>query len=297
MAICPTCGASVAAGDRFCGACGHGLADLGNAASVLEQRQGSKRNLPIVGLVVLGALVLGVGIYQAIQHNFIEPPSYRSMPTPPTSPVPEPSKGWAVTWRAEGTIAYIRLRAFEAQTHAGLVSAIEALKQKIGPDLGGYVLDLRDNAATLPEQAVDAADEFLDRGTILTARNSGADDTKRAQATPGDITEGKRIVVLINGATALAANVVAGALQDHRRASIVGTRSHSNPSLKNGASEYYSPSNRALSLGIEPDVVVEQGRGDKSTGRTQSSSSSSVPENPVEDTQLQYSLDFLRKPR
>jgi carboxyl-terminal processing protease len=172
--------------------------------------------------------------------------------------------------RVEGEIAYIKVSTFNEQTHASLVKAIEAMKQQIGKDLKGYVIDLRNNPGGLLDQAVAMSDDFLDRGAIVLTKGRNGEETQRAQAQAGDLTEGKPIVVLINGGSASASEIVAGALQDHKRATVVGTRSFGKGSVQtiiplgpNGAirlttARYYTPSNRSIQAkGIDPDIVVE----------------------------------------
>ncbi|MCZ7595094.1 MAG: S41 family peptidase [Hyphomicrobium sp.] len=155
--------------------------------------------------------------------------------------------------RADGDIAYLKLTTFDEQTHASLIKEIEAAKRS---SIGAYIIDLRDNAGGAFDPAVAVADAFLDKGTIVQTKASDSDKLERIDATPGDITEGKKLVVLINGRTAAGAEVVAAALQDHKRATIIGTRS-----LGGGSSErarYVAPSNRAIEIGIDPDINVEQ---------------------------------------
>ena len=142
-------------------------------------------------------------------------------------------------------------------------------KSQIGPKLKGYIIDLRNDPGGLLDQAIGVADAFLDQGTIVITK--GREEMQRSDASPGDITDGKKLVVLINGGSASAAEIVAGALQDHHRASLVGTRSFGKGSVQtiiplgsNGAlmlttARYYTPSGRSIQAkGIEPDAVVEE---------------------------------------
>jgi carboxyl-terminal processing protease len=130
-----------------------------------------------------------------------------------------------VRWRAEGDIAYLRVTAFNEQTEANLRTAIEDLQSQLGPSLKGVVLDLRNNPGGLLEQAVAVADVFLDRGEIVSTRGRRAENIQRFNARRGDLVDGRPMVVLINGGSASASEIVAGALQDHDRAIVMGTPS------------------------------------------------------------------------
>ena len=118
----------------------------------------------------------------------------------------------------------IRVTTFNEQTTANLQKAIEDLKKQLGPKLKGFIVDLRNNPGGLLDQAISVSDAFLDQGAIVLTRTN-LEETQRSNARPGDITDGQKIVVLINGGSASASEIVAGALQDHHRATIVGTRS------------------------------------------------------------------------
>ena len=131
-----------------------------------------------------------------------------------------------VKYNAEGDdVGYIRLTTFNEQTTANLQKAIEDLKKQLGPKLKGYVVDLRNNPGGLLDQAISVSDAFLDQGAIVLTRGRNLEETQRSNARPGDMTDGQKIVVLINGGSASASEIVAGALQDHHRATIIGTRS------------------------------------------------------------------------
>lgn len=178
----------------------------------------------------------------------------------------------AVKSRSEKDVAYIKVSTFNEQTHANLVKSMEDLKSELGENLKGYIIDLRNNPGGLLDQAIAVSDDFLDRGAIVLTKGRDNSETQRAQARPGDVTEGKPIVVLINGGSASASEIVAGALQDHKRATVIGTRSFGKGSVQTiiplgnneGAirlttARYYTPSNRSIQAkGIDPDVVVEQ---------------------------------------
>ncbi len=177
----------------------------------------------------------------------------------------------AVKARAEGDVAYIKVTTFNEQTHANLVKSVETLKKQIGPSLKGYIIDLRNNPGGLLDQAIAVTDDLLERGAIVLTKGRNNEETQRSQARPGDITDGKKLAILINGGSASASEIVAGALQDHKRATVIGTRSFGKGSVQtiiplgaNGAirlttARYYTPSNRSIQAkGIDPDVLVEQ---------------------------------------
>ncbi len=236
----------------------------------------------------------------------------------------------AVRARAEGDIAYIRITTFNEQTHANLVSSVERLKKEI-PNLKGFIIDLRNNPGGLLDQAIAVADDFLERGAIVLTKGRNLEETQRSNARPGDITDAKRILVLINGGSASASEIVAGALQDHNRALVIGTRSFGKGSVQtiiplgqNGAirlttARYYTPSGRSIQAkGIDPDVIVEQElpdelkarmskekprgeaslrghlKGDGSKEKEESGSNSYVPPEADKDQQLQYAIKLMR---
>ncbi len=236
----------------------------------------------------------------------------------------------AVKARAEDDVAYIKVSTFNEQTHSNLVRKVDELKKSIGDKLKGYVIDLRNNPGGLLDQAIAVSDDFLERGSIVLTKGRNNEETQRSQARPGDITDGKKVVVLINGGSASASEIVAGALQDHKRATVMGTRSFGKGSVQtiiplgaNGAirlttARYYTPANRSIQAkGIVPELKVEQElpeelkkktkaepRGEASLrghlkteakdGKEESGSSAYVPREPEKDTQLQYALKFLR---
>ncbi|MET0687635.1 MAG: S41 family peptidase, partial [Methyloceanibacter sp.] len=177
-----------------------------------------------------------------------------------------------VKYNAEGEdVGYIRLTTFNEQTTANLQKAVEDLKKQLGPKLKGYIVDLRNNPGGLLDQAISVSDAFLDQGAIVLTRGRNLEETQRSNARPGDITGGAKIVVLLNGGSASASEIVAGALQDHQRATIVGTRSFgkgsvqtiiplgSNGALRLTTARYYTPSGRSIQAkGIAPTVVIEE---------------------------------------
>jgi carboxyl-terminal processing protease len=182
----------------------------------------------------------------------------------------------SVRHRLEGDIGYVRITSFTEQTEIGLRKAIDAFNEEKGDRLKGIVLDLRNNPGGLLDQAIAVSDAFLSRGEIVSTRSRRVEDIQRFNARPGDIADGLPIVVLINGGSASASEIVAGALQDHARALILGTRSFGKGSVQtiipmgsNGAmrlttARYYTPSGRSIqAVGIEPDIKVEIARIEK----------------------------------
>lgn len=175
----------------------------------------------------------------------------------------------SVRFRAEKDIAYVRITSFTEQTDKGLNRAMEKLRSEIGADLKGVILDLRNNPGGLLDQAVAVSDAFLERGEIVSTRSRKREDTQRFNAREGDLAQGKPLIVLINGGSASASEIVAGALQDHQRARVLGTRSFGKGSVQtiiplqgDGAirlttSRYYTPSGRSIQArGITPNIEV-----------------------------------------
>ncbi len=235
----------------------------------------------------------------------------------------------AVRSRTEDDIGYIRVTQFNEQTFDNLKTAVEKIATDLpGDKLKGYVLDLRNNPGGLLDQAILVSDAFLDRGEIVSTRGRNSDETQRFNAKAGDLTKGKPVVVLINGGSASASEIVAGALQDHKRATVLGTRSFGKGSVQtiiplggNGAlrlttARYYTPSGRSIQAkGIEPDREVLQDvpddlkgkdetkgeaglRGHLKNGEEEASGSSAyVPTDPEKDTQLKAALELLKGAR
>jgi carboxyl-terminal processing protease len=225
-------------------------------------------------------------------------------------------------------IGYVRVKTFSEQTFEELKSALQRLKKESGTKLKGYVVDLRNNPGGLLDQAISVSDAFLDQGAIVLTRGRNENETQRSNARAGDLADKLKIVVLINGGSASASEIVAGALQDHKRATVVGTRSFGKGSVQtiiplgsNGAirlttARYYTPSGRSIQAkGIDPDIVVEQElpeelqqaakntkpRGEaslrghlKNDEGEKSGSIAYVPKEKEKDTQLQYALNLLR---
>ncbi|MET4700202.1 carboxyl-terminal processing protease [Constrictibacter sp. MBR-5] len=179
----------------------------------------------------------------------------------------------SVRSRVEKDIGYIRITSFSEQTDEGLRNAMKRLKEEMGDKLHGVLLDLRNNPGGLLDQAVAVSDDFLDKGEIVSTRGRRKEDVQRYNANSGDIAADLPIVVLINGGSASASEIVAGALQDHQRALVVGTQSFGKGSVQtivpipgHGAirlttARYYTPSGRSIQAkGIEPDIIIEQAR-------------------------------------
>jgi carboxyl-terminal processing protease len=182
----------------------------------------------------------------------------------------------SVRHRTEGELGYIRITSFTEQTEAGLKTAVQRIREQLGTKLKGVVLDMRNNPGGLLDQAIAVSDAFLDKGEIVSTRGRRSEDAQRYNAKPGDLLSGLPMVVLVNGGSASASEIVAGALQDHRRAILMGTRSFGKGSVQTiiplggqGAlrlttARYYTPSGRSIQAsGIDPDIVVEQSRIEK----------------------------------
>ena len=228
----------------------------------------------------------------------------------------------------EDSIGILDINTFNEQTFEGLERGIEKIREEVGDDkLKGFIVDLRLNPGGLLDQAVSVSDSFLDRGLIVSTRGRNVDEARRHSARPGDLTGGKPLIVLINGGSASASEIVAGALQDHKRATIVGTRSFgkgsvqtiiplgSNGALRLTTALYYTPSDRSIQgKGIDPDIEVIQPLPDELKGRVEARGESNlrghiigneedqegsgsiayVPPEPEDDIQLQYAKDLLK---
>jgi carboxyl-terminal processing protease len=235
----------------------------------------------------------------------------------------------SVRSKVEGDdVGYIRLSQFNEQTFDGLKKAIADITAKVSNDkLKGYILDLRNNPGGLLDQAISVSDAFLDKGEVVSTRGRNPEETQRFNARPGDLTNHKPVIVLINGGSASASEIVAGALQDHRRATVVGTRSFGKGSVQtiiplgsgNGAlrlttARYFTPSGRSIQAkGITPDIEVLQDvpadlkdrtdtKGEASLrghltgdpGKEQTGSQSYVPPDEKDDKALHMAEDLLR---
>lgn len=180
----------------------------------------------------------------------------------------------SVRAKKEGDVIYIRITSFSENAAEGVEKEIKEISKSIGDGFRGVVLDLRNNPGGLLDQAIEVSDLFLNQGEIVSTGGRVPDSNKRYNATKGDIINGKPIVVLINGGSASASEIVAGALQDHKRAVIMGTKSFGKGSVQtviplsasNGAmrlttSRYFTPSGRSIQAeGIEPDTWVDQSK-------------------------------------
>jgi carboxyl-terminal processing protease len=226
-----------------------------------------------------------------------------------------------------GEIGYVRITQFNEQTSEGLKKALSDVSAQIPADkLKGYVLDLRNNPGGLLDQAIAVSDAFLEKGEIVSTRGRNPEETQRFNARAGDLTRSKPLIVLINGGSASASEIVAGALQDHKRATLVGTRSFGKGSVQtiiplgsgNGAlrlttARYFTPSGRSIQAkGISPDIEVLQDVPDdlkartdtkgeaslrghlKAEGQEETGSQSYVPPDPKNDKALNTAYDLLR---
>jgi carboxyl-terminal processing protease len=224
-------------------------------------------------------------------------------------------------------VGYIGITQFDEHTTDGVKKAISNLTTQLGADkIKGFVIDLRNNPGGLLDQAISVSDAFLERGEIVSTRGRNAEETQRFNARPGDLTKGKPVIVLINGGSASASEIVAGALQDHKRATLIGTRSFGKGSVQTfillGAGKgalqlttarYFTPSGHSIQAkGIEPDIEVLQEppadlkaraeteseallRGHlKAEGTEETGSQSYVPPDERDDRALKEALDLLR---
>jgi carboxyl-terminal processing protease len=183
----------------------------------------------------------------------------------------------SVRYHVEGdNVGYIRITTFNQNTYDGLKEAFDKIKKQAGPKLVGYVLDLRNNPGGLLDQAIAVSDAFLEQGEIVSTRGRNDEAIKRDNALPGDLADGLPVVVLINGGSASASEIVSGALQDHHRAILMGTKSFGKGSVQtiiptpgDGAmrlttARYFTPSGRSIQAkGIEPDILVEPAKIEK----------------------------------
>jgi carboxyl-terminal processing protease len=233
----------------------------------------------------------------------------------------------SVRWNLNGDdVGYIRVTQFNEQTTEGVRRAITEMSNQAGDKLRGFVVDLRNNPGGLLDQAISVSDAFLEKGEIVSTRGRNAEETQRFNARAGDLTKAKPIIILINGGSASASEIVAGALQDHKRATIIGTRSFGKGSVQtiiplgsgNGAlrlttARYFTPSGRSIQAkGITPDIEVLQDvpeelkartdtkgesslRGHlKGEGTEETGSQSYVPPDPKNDKALTTALDLVR---
>ena len=229
--------------------------------------------------------------------------------------------------RVEEDLGYIRISSFSQTTETGLKKAMKKLTKELGKNFSGLIIDLRNNPGGLLNQAIAVSDAFLNRGEIVSTRTREKNDHKRFHAKKGDLANGRPIVLLINGGSASASEIVAGALQDHKRAIVLGTKSFGKGSVqtiipleKNGAMRlttalYYTPSGKSIQkVGIQPDIVVKEtllarpinnlttreedlrgainNKGNKSKLKNSSKKQSSASSR--KDFQLQRAMDLLK---
>jgi carboxyl-terminal processing protease len=227
-----------------------------------------------------------------------------------------------------GDIGYIRITSFQGErTIEQLRSSIAEIAKEVPADkLKGYIIDLRNNGGGLLDQAIAVADSFLERGEIVSTRGRNLEDTQRHNARPGDLTNGKPLIVLINGGSASASEIVAGALQDHKRATLLGSRSFGKGSvqtvipigtfgaLKLTTARYFTPSGRSIQAkGITPEIELIQDLPDELKGKVETrgeaqlkghlkstdaeeekaGSPAYVPLDPKDDKQLKLALDLM----
>jgi carboxyl-terminal processing protease len=233
----------------------------------------------------------------------------------------------SVRFRTEDDVGYIRITQFNEQTYDGVKQAMQKFASDIPADkFKGYVLDLRNNPGGLLDQSIAVVNAFINKGEIVSTRGRNADETQRYVARAADLSNGKPVVVLINGGSASASEIVAGALQDHKRATIIGTRSFGKGSVQtiiplgqgNGAlrlttARYYTPSGRSIQAkGIDPDIQILQDVPDELKGKDDTKGEASlkghlkngddektgsqayVPPDPKDDKQLNAAYDLLR---
>jgi carboxyl-terminal processing protease len=224
-------------------------------------------------------------------------------------------------------IGYIRITSFTEQTDPGIEKALTDLQKKIGPPLKGFIVDLRNNPGGLLSGAIAVSDAFLDQGEVVSTRGRNADEAQRYNAQKGDFSNKAKVVILINGGSASASEIVAGALQDHKRATVIGTRSFGKGSVQtiiplgsDGAmrlttQRYYTPAGRSIQAkGIDADIIIEQPLPPELQGKDVSTkgeanlrghltndgdgnegggSSAYVPEDRTKDVQLKAAVDLL----
>src|SRR6201987_4092639 len=188
-------------------------------------------------------------------------------------------------------VGFIPITQFNEQTTGDLKKAITDLTTQAGDKLKSFIIDLRNNPGGLLDQAVSVSDAFLEKGEIVSTRGRNAEETQRFNARAGDLTKNKPVIVLINGGSASASEIVAGALQDHRRSTVIGTRSFGKGSVQtiiplgsgNGAlrlttARYFTPSGRSIQAkGITPDIEVMQDVPEEMKARTDTRGESSLP--------------------
>jgi carboxyl-terminal processing protease len=233
----------------------------------------------------------------------------------------------SVRFRTENDVGYIRITQFNEQTYDGVKQAMQKFAADIPADkFKGYVLDLRNNPGGLLDQSIAVVNAFINKGEIVSTRGRNADESQRYVARAADLSNGKPVVVLINGGSASASEIVAGALQDHKRATIIGTRSFGKGSVQtiiplgqgNGAlrlttARYYTPSGRSIQAkGIDPDIQILQDVPDELRGKDDTKGEASlkghlkngddektgsqayVPPDAKDDKQLNAAYDLLR---
>ena len=283
----PASHAGIKAGDSILAIDGRGLQGLSldKVQDLLRGASGTKVNLTL----------LRAGIQKSFQVNLVRAAIQVE----------------AVKSHREGDVGYIRIPAFNEETSAGVEAAVRDLSKEIGPRLKGYIIDLRDDGGGVLDQAIAVSDDFLESGEIVSTRGRKPEDTQRFDAKPGDITHGKPLIVLINGGTASASEIVAGALQDHKRATIIGMTSFGKGSVQtiiplNGGADgalhlttarYFTPSGRSIqATGIVPDVGVAQGDETADVPKIERPSEADLPHHLSADTPLAAAKLRIERP-
>ena len=232
-------------------------------------------NTPVFGLTLTEAVDLmrgekGETIIITISRKDIEPFEVKI--------IRDIIKIQSVKYEIFNNIGYLRITSFTEQTETGLIKSIKEINKELNNNVSGFILDVRSNPGGLLSQSVKVSDIFLSKGEIVSTRGRNKDDIQRYRARKKDLTNGKPIIVLINGGSASASEIVAGALQDHKRAIIVGTQSFGKGSVQTiipfkksnskkitagirlTTARYYTPSGKSIQgKGIEPDIIIEQG--------------------------------------
>ena len=230
---------------------------------------------PIIGMTLAEAVEkmrgkVGTSVELTVRREGVNEPIFMTLKR-------ETIKIKSVRFHVEsGDVGYIRITTFSQNTYDGLKDAFDKIKKDSNGKLVGYVLDLRNNPGGLLDQAISVSDAFLEKGEIVSTRGRNEDAIKRDNALPGDLAEGLPVVVLINGGSASASEIVSGALQDHHRAVLMGTKSFGKGSVQTviptpgeGAmrlttARYFTPSGRSIQAkGIEPDIMVEPAKIEK----------------------------------
>jgi len=260
---------------------------LGDVILAVDQQAVDGHELTTVRQLLSGPL--GASVSLTVMRD--------GQPTPfDVSVVREEIRMPSVRQAAVGAVGYLQILKFDRQTYAGVNTAIRTLRDQLGPDLRGFVLDLRNNPGGLVNASTKVADAFLEQGTILTVRGRDRDSNRTYTARPGDETSGLPMVVLVNGKSASASEILTGALKDHRRAVVVGTKTFGKGiiqsvmpfggggALKLTTARYFTPAGSSIhEVGIMPDEVVAMDEAKPAP----------FPPKPMDDPQLARALSIL----